>query len=97
MIRSFRDAGTEDVFNGRSTKAARKGCSSKIWKIAARKLDLLDSAGVLADLRIPPGNRLEVLRSERKGQHSLRINQQYRTCFTWTAQGPDEVEITDYH
>ncbi|MDA0841508.1 MAG: type II toxin-antitoxin system RelE/ParE family toxin [Planctomycetota bacterium] len=97
MIQSFRDAGTEDVFNGRSTKAARKVCPSGIWGTATRKLDLLDSAEVLEDLRVPPGNRLEALSGSRKGHHSVRVNQQYRVCFVWTNKGPEQVEITDYH
>jgi len=65
--------------------------------MAARKLDLLDSAISLDELRVPPGNRLEALSGDRKGQHSIRINDQYRICFVWTDTGPDEVEITDYH
>ena len=97
MIRAFRDAGTEDVFNGRNTRQARKACPSSLWAVAVRKLEQLDSAEVLEDLRIPPGNRLEALAGDRKGQHSVRINDQYRICFFWTAAGPDEVEIVDYH
>ncbi|MBT3297031.1 MAG: plasmid maintenance system killer protein [Verrucomicrobia bacterium] len=97
MIRSFRDAGTEQIFNGRSTKASRRACPSTAWNIARRKLDLLDSAEALKDLRVPPGNRLEALAGDRKGQHSIRINQQYRVCFRWMADGPEDVEITDYH
>jgi proteic killer suppression protein len=97
MIRSFRDSGTEDVFNGRSTKAARKVCPSDILSIVRRKLDLLDSAEALMDLRVPPGNRLEALSGDRKGLHSIRINQQYRVCFSWMSEGPETVEIADYH
>jgi proteic killer suppression protein len=97
VIRSFRDTGSEDVFNGADTKAARRTCSPTIWRIAQRKLESLDSAEVLADLRIPPGNRLEALRGNRRGQHSIRINDQYRVCFVWTGAGPSEVEIVDYH
>jgi proteic killer suppression protein len=97
MIRSFQDAGTEDIFNGRSTKAARKKCSQSLWSIAARKLDLLDSARSLDELRVPPGNRLEPLGRDRKGQHSIRINDQYRICFMWTETGPSNVEVVDYH
>ena len=67
------------------------------WKIARRKLEWLDSAGSLEDLRVPPGNRLEALKGNRRGQHSIRINDQYRVCFTWTDAGPTDVEITDYH
>ena len=97
MIQSFRDSGTEDIFYGRSTKAARKTCPEVLWRIAARKLDQLDSVTSLQELRIPPGNRLERLIGERQGQHSIRINDQYRICFNWTELGPDEVEIVDYH
>jgi proteic killer suppression protein len=97
MIQSFKDAGTEDVFNGDNTKAARKICPSSLWKIAARKLDQLDSVTILQDLRIPPGNQLEALSGDRKGQHSIRINDQYRICFKWTELGPEDVEIVDYH
>jgi proteic killer suppression protein len=68
-----------------------------LWKVAFRKLDLLDSVVSLNDLRAPPGNRLEALSKDREGQHSIRINDQYRICFTWTEQGPAEVEIVDYH
>ena len=97
MIVSFKDEGTEDVFNGKNTKAARKTCPESLWKVAARKLDQLDSVTALKELRVPPGNRLETLAGSRKGQHSLRINEQYRLCFAWTDSGPDKVEIVDYH
>ena|SRR5258706_94279 len=97
MIQSFRDVGTGDVFNGKNSKAARKTCPRDLWSVAARKLDQLDSVPSLADLRIPPGNRLEAPSGDRAGQHSIRINDQYRICFTWTESGPDEVEIVDYH
>ena len=97
MIVSFRDIGTEDVFYGRSTRAARRICPSSVWNVASRKLDQLDSISALNELRIPPGNRLEALVGNRRGQHSIRINDQYRICFVWTEQGPEDVEITDYH
>ena len=97
MIHSFRDTGTEEIFNGKSTKASRRVCPSNVWNIARRKLDLLDSAEALGDIRVPPGNRLETLSGSRKEQHSIRINQQYRVCFRWTNEGPGDVEITDYH
>ena len=97
MIRSFKDSGTGDVFDGKSTKIARKTCPESLWKIAVRKLDQIDSVVSLSELRVPPGNRLEPLEGNRSGQHSVRINNQYRICFTWTETGPDEVEITDYH
>ena len=97
MIRSFKDGATEDLFFGRDTKAARKALPLELWRQAGKKLDALDSAGVLVDLRIPPGNRLEALKGDRSGQHSIRINDQYRICFVWTDTGPEDVEIVDYH
>jgi toxin HigB-1 len=97
MIRSFRDAATEDVFNGLESKAARRGLPSRLRRVTGRKLDALDQAEVLDDLRIPPGNRLEALRGDREGEHSIRINDQYRICFRWTEAGPEEVEVVDYH
>ena len=97
MIRSFADEGSEDVFNGRRTKAARKTCPETLWSIARRKLDALDYAVRLDDLRVPPGNRLEALRGDRKGEHSIRINDQYRVCFRWADSGADDVSVEDYH
>jgi len=97
VIQSFHNPGTEDIFNGQNTKEARQTCPVTLWKVAARKLDLMDSAISLEDLRVPPGNRLEALTGHRKEQHSIRINDRYRICFVWTDQGPVEVEIVDYH
>ncbi|CAN2040776.1 toxin HigB-1 [Candidatus Magnetomoraceae bacterium gMMP-15] len=97
MIESFKSKGTEDIFNGKNTKEARKTCSKPLWKIASRKLDQLDSITYLKELRIPPGNRLESLSGNRKGEHSIRINNQYRICFCWTEGNPSQVEIEDYH
>jgi proteic killer suppression protein len=97
MIRSFKNAGAEDIFDGRTSKAARKSCPQNLWKIAARKLDQLDSIDSLDALRIPPGNRLELLKGDREGQYSIRINDQYRVCFNWAGTEPHDVEITDYH
>lgn len=97
MIRSFKDDETEDLFFGRDSKAARKRLPRELWRQAGKKLDALDSAGILEDLRIPPGNRLEALEGDRKGQHSIRINEQYRICFRWTETGPEDVEVVDYH
>jgi proteic killer suppression protein len=97
VIRSFANTGTEDVFNGHSTKAARKICPDVLWSVARRKLDALDYAARLIDLRFPPGNRLEALKGDRKGEHSIRINDQYRICFRWTDTGPENVGIEDYH
>lgn len=97
VIQSFADGGTEDVFNGRNSRAARKSCPRSIWVAAGRKLDQLDSTERLDDLRVPPGNRLEALSGDRRGQHSIRINQQFRVCFRWSDAGPVDVEIVDYH
>jgi proteic killer suppression protein len=97
MIVSFKDQASEDIFNGKGTKAARKACPQAIWSVASRKLDQLDSVIALEELKVPPGNRLEPLSGNRKGQHSIRINEQYRICFVWTESGPDRVEVTDYH
>ena len=97
MIRSFADKGTEDVFNGLNTKAARRTCPHELGAVAGRKLDQLDSVESLEELRIPPGNRLEALVGGRRGQHSIRINERYRICFRWTSEGPADVEIVDCH
>jgi proteic killer suppression protein len=97
VIASFRDTATEDLFNGRNTRAARAALPRELWRIAARRLDHLDSAARLGDLRTPPGNRLEVLRGDRAGQHSIRINDRYRVCFRWSSEGPRDVELVDYH
>jgi proteic killer suppression protein len=97
VIHSFRDTGTEDVFNGSHTRRARRVCPEPVWNVARRKLELLDSAGTLGDLRTLPGNKLEALKEDRVGQYSIRVNDQYRVCFAWTEQGPANVEIVDYH
>lgn len=97
MIRSFRDRATEDIFNGVNSREARTTCPQSLWRIAARKLEQLDSVVLLDEMRVPPGNRLEALQADRIGQHSIRINAQYRVCFRWTIDGPAEVEIVDYH
>jgi len=97
MIQSFKNAGTEDIFNGRRTQAARRTCPQSLWKIATRKLDQFDSVIALHELQIPPGNQLEALKGDRQGQQSVRINDQYRICFRWMETGPAEVEIVDYH
>ncbi len=97
MIKSFKDKGVEDIFNGKNSKDARRICPKFLWKIASRKLDQLDSAGKIDDLKIPPGNMLEALKGERQGEYSIRINSQYRICFVWVENSPTQVEITDYH
>jgi proteic killer suppression protein len=93
MIKSFRDKTAEAVFNGE----APKGFPPDLVSAARRKLRYLNAAGALGDLKAPPGNRLEALAGKRRGQHSIRINDQFRVCFVWTAEGPAEVEIVDYH
>ena len=97
MIRSFANTGTEDLFHGWDSKAARRTCPQQLWSVARRKLDQLNTAVSLDSLRVPPGNRLEVLKDNRAGQYSIRINDQLRVCFTWTEAGPTCVEVTDYH
>lgn len=97
MIESFADKATENIFNGINSTEARRLLPRDLWRIAFRKLDQIDSATQLDDLRVPPGNRLEALKGGRSGQYSIRINDQYRICFVWYAQGAAEVEIIDYH
>ena len=97
MIISFKDKGTEDIYNGKATKAAIRTCPKYIWKIVARKLDQLDSILSVDELRVSPGNRLKALSGQRKGQFSIRINDQFRICFKWSEIGPELVKITDYH
>ena len=92
MIRGFQDKKTEQFFAGGMVKEF-----SGFRKVAERKLTMLDSASDLQDLFAPAGNRLEKLKGDRAGQHSIRINDQWRICFVWMADGPHEVEITDYH
>jgi proteic killer suppression protein len=97
MIASFKNKETEDIFDGHDSKNARKLCPRNLWQVARRKLDLLNAAVSIDDLKIPPGNRLEALKGDRRGQHSIRVNEQYRICFQWTAHGAADVEIVDYH
>lgn len=91
-IRSFRCADTEALYDGKKSRRFRN-----IEAVAQRKLQMLDDAEELRDLASPPGNRLEVLSGNRAGQHSIRVNGQWRVCFVWTAAGPENVEIVDYH
>ena len=97
MIRSFRTPGTEDVYYHRDTKAARRTCPNTLWRVAGHKMDRIDNAVQVADLRVPPGNRFEALSGDRAGQYSIRINDQYRICFRWDEGGAEDVEIVDYH
>jgi toxin HigB-1 len=92
MIQSFRDADTRELYEARSSR-----CWSAIKETALRKLDQLEASISLNDLRVPPGNRLEAMKGSRIGQHSIRVNDQYRICFVWKEDGAHEVEITDYH
>lgn len=91
-IKSFKCADTERLF-----KRQRVRRFTNIESVTRRKLEQLDWAGVLDDLRVPPGNRLEALKRDRAGQHSIRINDQFRVCFVWTTEGPKDVEIVDCH
>jgi proteic killer suppression protein len=97
MIVSFKDKATEDVYDERKSSAARKRLPQQLWRAAQRKLTVLNHATELADVKSPPANRLEKLKGDRDGQHSIRINDQYRICFFWTSEGPNKVEIVDYH
>jgi len=97
MIQSFADRGTLDIYNGVASRRARATCPAQLWAVARRKLDQLTAAHSLDDLRAPPANRLEALKGERKGQFSIRINDQFRVCFRWGADGAADVQIVDYH
>lgn len=94
---NFADRGTRDLYNGIASKAARKVLPAALRQKAIDKLTILDAAASLDQLKVPPGNRLEALRGDRSGQHSIRINDQYRICFRWTDAGAIDVEILDYH
>jgi len=93
MIQSFADKDTERLWNRERVRSI----DSRIHSVALRKLRQLGYAQTLDELRIPPGNRLEALKGDRRGQFSIRINYQWRICFRWSAAGPEEVEIVDYH
>lgn len=93
MLRSFRDKDTTAVW---ARQRVRK-LDDNLQRVALRKLTILDAAESLDDLRVPPGNRLEKLKGDRVGQHSIRINDQWRICFRWTGAGPEDAETTDYH
>jgi proteic killer suppression protein len=93
VIRNFADRETASIWSGRRSRKL----PGDIQPVALRKLRMLNQARVLEDLRIPPGNRLEALRGDREGQHSIRINDQWRICFVWEDGGAGDVEIVDYH
>jgi proteic killer suppression protein len=97
MIRSFRNQQSEDVFNGAQNKKAAKVLPLQLWRAAARRLDQINRVTSLEGLNEPPDNRLEALKGDREGQHSIRINDQYRICFRWADDDAHDVEITDYH
>ena len=93
MIQGFADPETEKIWNGLQSRRL----PSTMQAVALRKLRLLNQSRSLGDLRVPPGNRLELLRGDRAGQHAIRVNDQWRICFVWTEGGPADVEIVDYH
>ena len=97
MIQNFKDKETEDIYNGTRSKGALRRLPVDLWKVTYRKFYALDNAISLKDLSSPPTNRLEALRENRRGQYSIRVNDQYRICFYWTSLGPTSVEIVDYH
>lgn len=94
---TFATQGTADIWEGKSTKSARQTLPRQLWSTAQRKLDQFRAAESLEDLRSPPKNCLHPLDRDRKGQYSIKINDQYRICFLWTEQGARSVEICDYH
>jgi toxin HigB-1 len=97
VIASFGNQGTEDIYHGRDTTAARKTLARPLWPIARRKLDMINAAEDVKDLRSPPGNRLEALKGDLDGYYSIRINDQFRIIFRFTMGAAEEVEIVDYH
>lgn len=93
MIRSFGDRDTERIWQEQFVKSIDR----TVQRATLRKLEMLHAAVVVEDLRIPPGNRLERLKGDRRGQHSIRVNDQWRICFVWKDGGADDVELVDYH
>ncbi len=93
MIRSFKGKFAESLFNG----VCPKGFPADVARTARRKLEMVNAAAALHDLEKPPGNRLEALKKDRKGQHSIRINDKWRVCFRWAGADADDVEVVDYH
>jgi proteic killer suppression protein len=94
---ALRNQGTADIFAGKYSQAAREICPPDLLAVAKRKLDALNAAVERKDLRTPPGNRLEDLRSDRAGQYSIHLSEQFQVCFLWTEQGASNVETVDYH
>jgi len=97
MIIGFADSGTEDVWDGTDSRAARRTCPVELWPVARRKLDMLHAAVRLGDLASPPANHLEKLKGSLAGKHSIRVNKQYRVVFEWDGANAREVTIVDYH
>jgi toxin HigB-1 len=97
ILASFKNKGTEDIFNGKNTTAARKTCPESLWEIAVPKLDQPGSVVLLDERRVPPGNWPETLGGGRIGQRSASINERYLICFRGSESGPEQVEIVDYH
>jgi proteic killer suppression protein len=93
LIQSFANAETEEIYRGFVSRRLPQNLQS----VMHRKLVMVNAAAKLEDLRVPPGNRLEALKGDRKGRHSIRVNQQWRVCFRWMESGPADVEIVDYH
>ncbi len=96
MILNFKDQTTEDIFNGENSKEARK-IPLDLWRTAGRKLDMVNAAHDLKDLSVPPGNRLEALKGNLAGFHSIRVNEQFRIIFRWSEGNAKDVQVSDYH
>ena len=96
MIQTFRNTGTEDIYDDINSGVARRCCPQALWPIARRKLDQINRVQEVSELKAPPGNHVERLRGNRAGQYSIRINEQYRICFVWEDGHAYEVEIVDY-
>ena len=97
MIKTFKSVGTEDIFDGMASRAARRCCPQSIWPVDRRRLDQINRVREINELKVPPGNRLERLKGDRVNQYSIRINQQYRICFSWEEGHAYKIEVTDYH
>ncbi len=97
MIAGFANKGTEDIFNDRKSREAGRILPAELHRLARKKLAIIDAAGCVDDLKIPPGNKLEKLVGDLAGMHSIRINSKWRIIFMWNEQGPTDVGICDYH